>query len=83
MPNSSHGVKKETYVKADDETFKALTYDMLDSLHANVCTKYDKHEKRIEKLESRKKLDTGVSAGSGFLGGFIAVIIQKVAGIWQ
>lgn len=81
MPNG-HGVKKETYVGADEETFRALTYDILDSINSNTCVKYEDHEKRIKGLEKRKRRDTGIAAGSGFSGGFMAMVIQKVTGLW-
>jgi len=80
MPNG-HGIKKETYVDADDKTARAMTFDILDSINSNVCTKFNAHEVRIIKLENRKKLDTGTSAGAGLIGGFIAVIGQKLFGL--
>ena len=79
MPNG-HGIQKETYVHADEKTFRGLTYDILDSINSNVCTKYNEHEVRIEKLEKRRRRDTGTSAGTGVLGGFLAVLTQKLLG---
>lgn len=75
-----HGVEKETFVEADEKTFRALTFDILNSIDSNVCDKYNAHEDRISKLEKRKKRDTSVSGGAGLVGGFIAAIVQKLIG---
>ena len=76
----SHGIKKDTYVNADKETTKALTFDLLD----NLCTKFDSFQDiqreqvqacngRFKKLEKKRKVDTTVAAATGFGGGFIAM----------
>ncbi len=81
----SHGIKKDTYIKADEETTKALTFDLLD----NLCTKLDEtneiQRKQVEtcnsrfiKIENGKKRDTGIAAASGFGGGFIAMAVYYV-----
>lgn len=59
----SHGIEKETYMNADERTTKALTFDLLDRIY-----------KKTDKLEKRKRKDTTISALSGGLGGFIAVL---------
>jgi len=74
-------IQKDTYVKADEEMLKGMTFDLLVGLHnkidfLHVC--YDDHmgkcEKRFQKLENRKKIDTTLSAGTGIIGGFLAWI---------
>lgn len=81
----SHGVKKETYVDADEKTARALTYDMMDAIFHKIdeikeC--YSDHKvicnSRFGKMEKRKKIDTGVAVASGFGGGFVAVLIKKI-----
>jgi len=76
----SHGVKKETYIEADDKTTKALTFDILDNLYGKVedltgCMNEQVKtcNGRFKGLENKKKKNTAVAAGSGFGGGFIAV----------
>lgn len=63
----SHGIKKETYVNADEKTTKALTFDLLDNVY-----------KKVDRLEKRKRRDTAISASSGAAGGFVAMIILQV-----
>lgn len=76
----SHGIKKETYVGADEKTGKALTFDLLDNIYKKVeeikgC--HDNHmevcDARFRKIENRKKKDRALSAASGFGGGFVAM----------
>jgi len=84
---SNIGIEKQTYVDADERTTKALTYDLFVALHREVIdlnTKVDKEvngcSKRVSKLEKRKKFDTGMSAVSGGIGGFIAFTLRKFIG---
>ena len=73
MPDS---IEKETYVQADDRTRHALTYDMIMGLYR----KFDEHklpcENRFKKLENNKRKNTGMSAITGFIGGFAAVLAK-------
>jgi hypothetical protein len=76
---SGHGVKKETYVGANDETFRSLTYDMLDNISSNVLEFKEKHldqvekcHSRFKKVENRKLTDKGFAGAMGLIGGFIA-----------
>lgn len=76
-------IKKETFVNADEQTTKELTFDLLAGIHEKVdrltCS-YERHmsicEERFSKIEKRKKLDTAAAAGSGVVGGFLAVVAQ-------
>ncbi len=77
-----HGIKKETYVNADEETTKALTFDLLDNLYrkfSDTCELQVAQRKtcnqRFVKLESGKKKDTAIASASGFGGGGVAVIV--------
>jgi hypothetical protein len=76
-------IKKETFVNADEQTTKELTFDLLVGIHDKVdklTMSYEKHmpicEERFIKIEKRKKLDTATAAGSGVVGGFLAVVAQ-------
>ena len=81
----SHGIKKETYVEADEKTTKALTYDLLSKVYDKVDNLQVIHTEhlqvcdgRFRKLENRKKHDTKVSAFFGFLGGFVAFCVYWI-----
>ena len=76
-------IPKETFVNADEKTYRSLEYDMLSHiLNCNeTCrTDHDKilveHAAEIKKIKNRRHIDTGVSAGSGVLGGFLAMIAK-------
>ena len=85
----SHGIKKETYVDADEKTTKALTYDLLDNLYVKMSDtaelqvqQVEKCGMRFKKIENGKKKDTAISAISGFGGGFVAVAATWIKKIW-
>lgn len=75
----SHGVKKETYVNADEKTTKALTFDLLNKLYelAEERTKQhiehlEKCNGRFKKIESNKKRNITIASAGGTAGGIIA-----------
>lgn len=80
-------VSRESFNSADEETKLLLIYDMLNQqnemlrLHAEVqatdCKQRGEgYDTRLKKLEGRRKVDTGVAALGGVLGGAIAVIVK-------
>ena len=77
MPNG-RGISKETYVKADEETRHRLTFELLDEIRELQCRQVDICEGRFTKLETRKKIDTSLAAGTGGVAGFLTVIAQKI-----
>ena len=86
----SHGIKKETYVNADEKTTKALTFDLLDKL-------YEKHQEtqeihkihlevcnaRFDCLENKKKRDSASASLFGLLGGFLAIVVLWIKNLFQ
>ena len=77
-----HGIKKETYVGADEKTTKELTFDLLEHLRAKLdettafqAKQIETCDKRFKGIENKKKKDTAVSAVSGFGGGGVAVLL--------
>ena len=85
----SHGIKKETYVEADEKTTKALTFDLIENLFTKLNETSEFHVKHLEtcgarfkKIENRKKRDTAVSVASGFGGGFTAVAMTWLKKHW-
>ena len=78
----SHGIKKETYVDADEKTTKAMTYDLLDNLYTKMddtaklqVKQVENCDKRFTTIEKKKRRDTVVSTASGFGGGGVAVLL--------
>ncbi len=84
--NPPSRISRETYIKADEETYRALTYDMLnriyemlDSQEETYTTRMrDRCGPRFESLENkftnyRNKMDFR-SGIWGLIGGFAAII---------
>ena len=77
----SHGVKKETYVNADEVTTKALTFDLLNKLYEITEESKDSFTKqkeicgnRIKKLENNKKKNAAIASASGGVGGGLTML---------
>lgn len=76
----SHGVKKDTFVEADDKTRNALTYDIMDHISKKVDKMADDTVERVaecrsrfKKIENGKTKDAAKAAAGGVGGGFLAV----------
>ena len=80
-------VSRNTFEGADPETKLLLIYDMLVDHNALLAAHIDKQDKSCEqrsaecgkrfiKLEKGKKVDAGIAATGGMLGGFIAIICK-------
>jgi hypothetical protein len=81
----SHGVKKSTFIEADEKTTKALTYDMLSNLYDKldeliICQKTQANlcDERFKSLESRKRKDATIASAGGIFGGFVAVVAYYI-----
>lgn len=79
MPNG-RGIKKETFMKADEPTRIAMTYDLLSEIHENSCEQMSMCNDRFRKLENNKWKDRGAGAGSGVFGGTLAGFVMKLLG---
>ena len=84
-----HGIKKETYVGADEKTTKELTFDLLNNLSEEIKSTNEFHVEhikacgsRFKKIENRKKRNTAISVASGFGGGFTAVAMTWLKKHW-
>jgi len=84
---NTHGIRKETYVNADDKTQAALTFDMLDNIsnsinnlntrfETQVCSCTEKISSIDKKVDKRKLTDKGFAGMSGIIGGFIAGLFK-------
>jgi len=67
MHSNDDYIKKETFVNADDKTFRALLYDML----SNV-------QKRMSIVEHSKPTKTFYATTGGIIGGIIAVVGKSI-----
>ena len=85
-------VSKEAFAAADQETKLLLIYDIMSNHHSILVDHVADQVKTCELrsgvcnnrflgIERRKVFDTSLSAASGIIGGFIAVIIKSV--IWK
>ena len=77
----SHGVKKETYVNADEVTTKALTFDLLNKLYEiteETKEVFDNQKEvcgnRFKKLENNKKKNAVIASASGGVGGGLTIL---------
>ena len=80
MPNGTE-IEKSTFVNADEKTHRGLTYDMLKGIWDTQCEQISRCNARfqdidddIKVLKKRKIVDKSVAAGSGFVGGYLAMI---------
>ena len=81
MPNG-HGIEKSTYVNSNEETHRALTFDLLNTLHKDINDLKDCQKKqveactgRFERIESSEKRRTVKASASGGIGGFIFMVL--------
>ena len=75
MANGHIGnVSKTTFVSADQKTRDGLIFDVMEAVHDMVMDNCE----RISALENRRRIDTGVAAASGVLGGFLAILTKKL-----
>ena len=72
----SQGIEKDTYVKADEKTTKALTYDLLDSLSRKIddlvkrqSVQFEKCNVRFNTIENSKRKNIAISGITGVGGG--------------
>jgi len=77
----SHGVKKETYVNADEVTTKALTFDLLSKVYEMTeesKTLFIEQKEicgnRFKKLENNKKKNAVIASASGGVGGGLTML---------
>lgn len=67
-------ITKDAWLRANVESKAELQFDLLKSLHDKFDCHMGKCEKRFQKLENRKKIDTVISGGAGAIAGFLAHI---------
>jgi hypothetical protein len=72
-------ITRDTFLKSDEETQKAITFDLLQGIHQTmkeIKHGHDSHmtvcDARFVKLEKRKRWDTTISGITGLMGGIVA-----------
>jgi hypothetical protein len=76
MGNDMNGVKvsKESFSNLDHSTQNTILFEntekILSLFEAQICTCNEK----FDKIEKRKRFDTGIGGASGLIGGIIAQI---------
>lgn len=65
---------KETFKQYPVESKLDTLFDFSVAIYEQSCTKQEDCEDRFRKLEKRKWFDKGLSAGTGFIGGVVAIL---------
>ena len=78
-----NGITKQTFQAADEKTRLDILFDLLENTYIDIQkikVSLQKHptncEERFKKIEKGRANDTAVSAGSGFVGGFVAIVAK-------
>jgi len=71
-------VSKDTFKGYSTDSKLDTLYDLQVMTISTIDKRINNHDKRIIKIERRKRFDTSVAAGSGILGGFVAMILKLV-----
>jgi len=78
-------ISRETFKTSDRETQNLILFESIKGLDDKICKRHAQHDKAHEALDEGiakgKKINRRVTASSGLLGGFLAVIISKLTGL--
>ena len=69
-----NGISRETYEQMDQDSKLNVLFDYALESHKCACDVQGRIEKLEKKVDRRKRFDTSVSAVTGVIGGFLAVI---------
>ena len=82
-----NGISRETFVEMDQASRDAVLFDLMKDVNGSLgihCGKIETVDKKIDsldkKVERRKKFDTTVSAGAGFVGGAVVMLFRGLFG---
>lgn len=63
----------------DEQTFKGMTIKQQNWITFTTFNQYrEDTDKRIKTIENRRVVDKGMAIGSGFIGGFIAMLTKNI-----
>jgi hypothetical protein len=78
-------ISRETFKGSDNSTQNLTLFDSINALNHDMADRDARHQEKHDKLDkhirSSGKVNKTISAGSGLLGGFIAVVSAKLFGI--
>ena len=75
------GISKESFEKCDTNPKLDILFDLIKDIYDLQAENPKACDKRFVVLENRKLRDTAASGMFGLLGGFLAVIFKKIAGL--
>ena len=70
-------VTRNSYANMPTPNKLEVLFDITMELYKCSCATQEKVDELEKKFDKRKKFDTSVAGASGFLGGFISVIVGK------
>ena len=73
-------ITKDTFEKYDSDSKLNTIFDLMLVQHEGGCDTEEKLDMLDKKYEHRKKFDSTVSGGMGFIGGAIAVLATRLFG---
>lgn len=73
-----NGISRETFAEMPVESKLNVLFDIALEQHQCACNVEEKLNLMEDKLNRSKKIDKGVAAGAGFMGGFIAFFTEKL-----
>ena len=71
-------INKDTFENLQVEDKLNALFDVAVATHKSQQEQLEKFDKRFKILEKRKIKDTSLGAGSGLMGGFLAVALKKI-----
>ena len=77
MPN---GISRETYKQMPSDDKLNVLFDLHKDTYNCACEANDKITILEKKVDQRRKIDTTVAAGMGFIGGATVWIIKWIGG---
>jgi len=76
---------RETFEGADSSTQNLILFDSIKSLDDKICKRHAQHDQKHDELDKHVvksgRINRATSAGSGLVGGFLAVVMSKIFGI--
>jgi hypothetical protein len=76
----ANGISRETFEAMEDSSKLNVLFDYLKENHRCSCATEEKLTALEHKFDHRKRSDAIMSAGGGFVGGFLAFLGVKLGG---
>lgn len=75
-----NGITRDTYRDLDTDSKLNVLFDYMHEIHDCACSTDQKFNDFEKKYDNRKRFDTTIAGTSGFIGGFIAVLVKWIVG---